>query len=48
MHTHSRRRWRHRTATLATDGIVWAAYFFITAAVLLAGCLILTMLWPTQ
>jgi len=47
MHTHSRRRWRHRTATLATEGLVWAAWAFITAAVLLALCIALTLAWPS-
>ena len=34
----SRRRRRHSLTTLATDGLVWAAWILITAAVLLALC----------
>ena len=40
MHTESRRRWRrhHSISVLACDVVVWAIWFGLTAAVLLAMC----------
>jgi len=43
----SRRRRRHQLTDLATEGLVWTAWFLLTAAFLLAGCILLTLAWPS-
>jgi hypothetical protein len=49
MNTAQRRRWvRHQQRPRVTlaDVSVWITWFIITAALLLAGCMLLTILLP--
>ena len=43
------RRWtgRPRRTTVLSDVAVWTFYFLLTAAGLLALCVVLTLAWPT-
>jgi len=43
----SRRRRRHQLTDLAAEGLVWAAWFLLAAAFLLAACIALTLAWPS-
>jgi len=33
--------------TSLSDVAIWVAWFLITASILLAGCMILTLVWPS-
>ncbi|HEY5472072.1 MAG TPA: hypothetical protein VIK32_02665 [Candidatus Limnocylindrales bacterium] len=43
------RRWtgRPRRTTVLSDAAVWTFYFLITAASLLATCVLLAIVWPS-
>ena len=43
------RRWtgRPRRTTVLSDVAVWTFYFLLTAAGLMALCVLLTLVWPT-
>ena len=42
----SSRHWRHKPHVTLSDVAVWALFTLLTAAVLLAMCVLLTLLWP--
>jgi len=41
------RRWTRRRKLTLSDVAVWVTFTIITAAVLLAGCMMLALIWPT-
>ena len=40
------RRWTRRRKLTLSDVAVWVTFTIITAAVLLAGCMMLALIWP--
>jgi hypothetical protein len=40
------RRWTRRRKFTLSDAIVWATWLIITAAGLLAFCILVTLIWP--
>jgi hypothetical protein len=43
----STRRWTRRRKFTLSDVAAWFAFTFLTAAILLALCVMLAILWPT-
>lgn len=41
------RRWKRRRSVTLSDVGLWVTWFILTAAVLLALCLLVTLAWPT-
>jgi hypothetical protein len=40
------RRWRRKPCVTLSDVAAWLFFTLLTAAVLLTGCILLTLLWP--
>lgn len=46
MSTDPTRRWTRRPRYTLSDVAVWVTFTILTAAVLLTGCMLLTIIWP--